>query len=302
MSTGTVHPELKKTPPKLTMSAWNIRIFRFLLTYLAPKRESSLYVETSTKDLDGIQLRIHKPKSVEPTSALLWIHGGGLIVGTPAQDDWRCAQIAERLGVLVVAIQYRLAPEHVYPAAIDDCFATWMVVQKYAKDLGLNPHKIAIGGASAGGGLAANLALRIRDAGGVQPVGQLLVYPMLDDRTALRSDVHPKGHFVWNNKSNMTGWRSYLGIHFNVEKVPKYAVASRHDNLQDLPPVWIGVGTLDLFYDEDLEYANRVKDSDVPTVLETVEGAYHGFDEIDRASTVSESFMNNMIEFLRPLL
>ena len=302
MSTGPVHPELKKTPPKLTMSSWNIRVFRFLLTYLAPNRERSVQVETSTKNLDGIQLRIHKPKSVEPTSALLWMHGGGLIVGTPAQDDWRCAQIAERLGVLVVAVQYRLAPEHVYPAAIDDCYATWMVVQKYAKELGLDPRKIAIGGASAGGGLAANLALRIRDTGGVQPVAQLLVYPMLDDRTALRTDINPKGHFVWNNKSNMTGWRSYLGTYFTTEKVPQYAAAARHDNLQDLPPIWLGVGTLDLFYDEDVEYAKRAKDSGVSMVMETVEGAYHGFDEIDGGSTVSESFMNNMIEFLRPLL
>ena len=302
MSNGIVHPDLKKNPPKLTMSPWNIRIFRFLLTYLAPKRESSLQVETSTKNLDGIELRVHKPKSVDPTSALLWIHGGGLIVGTPSQDDWRCTKIAEELGILVVAVQYRLAPDHVYPAAIDDCYATWMVVQKYAQELGVNPHTIAIGGASAGGGLAANLALRIRDADGVQPVGQLLVYPMLDDRTALRTDVNPTGHFVWNNKSNLTGWSSYLGPHFGSEKLPDYAAAARQDNLQNLPPVWIGVGTLDLFYDEDIEYAKRVRASSVSVDIEIVEGGYHGFDEIDAAATISESFIDKMINFLRPLL
>ena len=302
MSTGSVHSDLKKTPPKLTMSPWNISIFRFLLTYLAPKRAASDQVETSIQTFDGVALRIHKPKDVEPNSALIWIHGGGLIVGTPAQDDWRCTALAEELGLLVISVKYRLAPEHVYPAAIDDCYATWMTVQKQAQDLGLDPEKIVIGGASAGGGLAATLALRIRDEGGVQPVGQLLVYPMLDDRTTLRTDIDPKKHFVWNNKSNRTGWQSYLGAHFGGETLPNYAAASRHEDLRSLPPTWIGVGSLDLFYDEDLEYAKRLRASDVPTVLEIIEGGYHGFDEIDVESPISKTFMNKMLDFLRPLI
>jgi acetyl esterase/lipase len=301
MPKTNIHPDLKKKFSNFTISSWNISIFRFLFKYFIPKGTIPIMIETLVLNRDGIKLRIHKPKNKEPNSVLLWIHGGGLIIGDPSQDDLRCAHFAKELGILVVAAKYRLAPQHSYPAAIDDCFATWSILQKYSKELGIDPQKIAIGGSSAGGGLAANLAIRIRDEGGIQPVGQLLLYPMLDDRTTLRTDIGYKEHLVWNHKSNITGWNAYLGKECGTDHVLKYAAAARHKNLKNLPPAWIGVGTLDLFYDENVDYARRLKENEVLTDLEIINGAYHGFDGIDTESVISKSFVCKMVEFLRSL-
>ena len=295
------HPDLKKKAPNITIRPKSIWFFRVLLRYIAPREKSISSVQTSIKYLDGVEMRFHIPKDTNPTSLLIWIHGGGLIVGQPSQDDYRCSVFAKELGIAVVAVKYRLAPQHPYPAAIDDCFAVWKTIQTHAVSLGINPHKIAIGGASAGGGLAANLALRIRDEGGIQPVCQLLVYPMLDDRTILRTDIAAKENYVWNNVSNATGWNSYLKT-VDMTKTPKYAAASRHLHLENLPPAWIGVGSLDLFYKEDLDYGNRLSQAGVSTVLEVVQGGYHGFEDFDKDAPVSKEFVSKMIHFLRPLL
>ena len=296
--TEKVHPDLTKKIPTLTFSRWNIKLIRFFMKYLTPKPTPHDSIETSTVILDGIEMRVHKPKANGSTSALLWIHGGGLIVGNPSQDDGRCAEFAEKLNIVVVAVKYRLAPEHPYPGAIDDCYAAWSAIQKNHLELGINPESIVIGGASAGGGLAACLALRIRDESKQQPLGQLLVYPMLDDRTTLNTEFHPKEHLVWNNQSNLTGWGAYLGDELGKETISLFAAAGRHDNLQNLPPVWIGVGTLDLFHDEDLKYANRLKTSGVSTTLVVVDGGYHAFDMLDEQAQISIDFVSSMIDFL----
>jgi acetyl esterase/lipase len=176
MSKINLHPDLKKKVPTLTMSPWNIHLFRFVLKYLPPQGKRPETIETSIIKLDGVEMRIHKPKDKEANALLIWIHGGGLIVGEPAQDDLKCTYFADKLGIVVVAVKYRLAPQHSYPAAIDDCFATWCSIQKNATQLGINPAKVAIGGSSAGGGLAANLALRIRDEGVPIPFKSDMLY------------------------------------------------------------------------------------------------------------------------------
>lgn len=135
---------------------------------------------------------------------------------------------------------------------------------------------------------------------GVQPIAQLLVYPMLDDRTALRSDIGLKDTPVWNRRSNFTGWSSYLGQdNVGAKSLPKYAVPARTEDLSNLPPTWVGVGTLDLFYDEDIVYVERLKSAGVPTTLDVVEGGYHGFYLTDPEAAVSRKFVESILDFLR---
>ena len=231
--------------------------------------------------------------------AVLWIHGGGLVIGHPAQDDDLCRDLAAEAGCLVAAVSYRLAPEHPYPAALDDCHAAlaWL-----AERDDVVSDRIAVGGASAGGGLAAALALRARDEGPVAPVLQLLVYPMLDDRTAARTDLDESQVRLWNTTSNDFGWRAYLGQAPGSEGVDPLAAPARADDLAGVAPAWIGVGTHDLFWDENLDYAERLEAAGVPCELETVEGAFHGFDAVARKTDVSRAFRSAQAEAVRTAL
>ncbi len=228
----------------------------------------------------------------EPAPALLWIHGGGYIIGTAEMEDHVCAQFSKRLGITVASVEYRLAPEHPYPAALEDCYAalTWL-----AGLPGVDPGRVAIGGASAGGGLAAALALWARDRGssgqGVTPAFQLLVYPMLDDRSSMTTD--PPNYRLWSPRANRFGWTAYLG-----DADPRVAVPARRDDLSGLPPAWIGVGTNDLFHDEDLAYAERLQAAGVPCDVEVVPGAFHGFDLWAAKSPVSQRFFDSQCEAL----
>lgn len=212
------------------------------------------------------------------SGALVWIHGGGLVGGSPAQDHALCSRLATDLGCLVVCVDYRLAPQHPYPAAIDDCFGALAWLHENASDLGVDPERLAVGGASAGGGLAACVAQRARDAG-VPLVFQLLIYPMLDDRTgAGGQEVPGRGEFVWTARSNAQGWQAYLGHPEGEEETRPWAAAARCHDLAGLPAAWIGVGDLDLFLDEDLDYARRLEQSDVPVTVHVEPGMYHGAD------------------------
>ena len=213
----------------------------------------------------GVGVRLHRPAGVsQPGAALLWIHGGGYVMGTAQQDDALCHRFARELGITVAAVDYRLAPEHPYPAPLEDCYAalTWLAALP-----AVDPARVAIGGASAGGGLTAALALLARDRGEVTPTLQLLAYPMLDDRSA--SGPENPNYRLWSPKSNRFGWAAYLG---NAD--PKVAVPARHEDLSGLPPAWIGVGTHDLFHDEDLAYAERLTAAGVPCQIEVVPGAF----------------------------
>ncbi|OBF28355.1 alpha/beta hydrolase [Mycobacterium sp. ACS1612] len=242
----------------------------------------------------GVGIRLFRPAGVSgPMPALLWIHGGGYVIGKAAQDDALCRRYAREVGAIVASVDYRLAPEHPYPASLEDCYSAlrWLV-----RLPSVDPDLVAIGGASAGGGLAAALALLTRDRGEIPLAAQLLVYPMLDDRTVGRHHDHP-GLRLWNQSSNKYGWSAYLG-----GADPEVAVPARREDLSGLPPAWLGVGTLDLFHDEDLAYAERLRAAGVRCDVEIVEGAFHGFDGIVPKADVSQRFFDSQCALLREML
>lgn len=210
-----------------------------------------------------------------PQPAYLHIHGGGYILGSPEMADASNLDIAARLDAVVLSVDYRLAPEHPAPAGLEDCFAALAWLHDQAGALGIDPARIAIGGESAGGGLAAALALHARDDGRYPVCHQHLTYPMLDDRTG--SDIRPGdplvGEFIWTRTLNRFGWNSYVGD--QPARAPW--VPARADDLAGLPRTWLFTGTLDLFRDEDIAYAQRLMAAGVPTDLIVYAGACHGF-------------------------
>ena len=196
-------------------------------------------------------------------------------------------------GITVASPSYRRAPEHPYPAALEDLYAAlkWLVSLP-----SVDSERVAIGGESAGGGLAAALAFMVRDRGEISPVLQLLSYPPLDDRTVSNPAV-ARNYRLLNERSNGFGWASYLG-----GADPDVAVPARRTDLAGLPAAWIGVGTVDLFYEEDVAYAERLRGASVPCHLEVVQGAFHNFDRVHARAPVSRAYFDSQCEALRAAL
>jgi len=222
----------------------------------------------------GAATGVRGPGTAGP--AILWIHGGGYMFGSGLMEDVRLARWARDLGAAVVSVEYRLAPEHPYPAPLDDCYAALAWTVANAEKLGVDADRIAVAGASAGGGLAAGLALLARDREEYAVAYQMLIYPMIDDRNATASSHLDT--LVWTRAANLLGWRAYLGNAAGTDGVDAYAAPARADDLDGLPPAFIGVGTLDVFRDENIEYAQRLLAAGVPTELHVYPGATHGFE------------------------
>jgi acetyl esterase/lipase len=215
-----------------------------------------------------------------PLPAYLNIHGGGYIMGTAAFNGRSNVSIAAEIGCLVVAVDYRVAPEAPAPAAVEDCYAALAWVHDTANSLGIDRTRVAIGGDSAGGGLAAALAILARDRGRYPICYQLLLYPMLDDRSSAREQTNRHvGEFIWTKPSNFFGWRAYLGQEPGARDVSPYHSPARATLLSGLPPAYIGVGALDLLLEEDVDYASRLLADGVSTELHVYPGAFHGFDK-----------------------
>jgi acetyl esterase/lipase len=290
-------PDLRRIATVLPRGGIGRRILP-LMRRLEPLMERRSPPAGVVSETDGaVTVRLHRPPETAsaPYPAVLWIHGGGYVLGSPAQDDAVCQVLAHRLGAVVAAVKYRLAPEHPYPAALHDCHdgLEWL-----AKRADVDPTRIAIGGASAGGGLAAALALLARDRGVVTPRLQLLSYPMLDDRTVLRTDLDERHFRLWNNEANRFGWSSYLHGEPGASDVSPLAAPAREDDLSGLPPAWIGVGTLDLFFDEDMVYAKRLRTAGVPCEVHVVEGAFHGFDSVAPKAGITRAFRVEQVQAL----
>ncbi|MET0377749.1 MAG: alpha/beta hydrolase [Spongiibacteraceae bacterium] len=255
------------------------------------------------KDHPELRVRLYRPTAIAgPLAGLLWIHGGGYVIGTADMSDQRQAEMAIAGQCLVVSVDYRLAPETPFPGPLDDCYAALKWLAANAAELGVDASRIAIGGASAGGGLAAGLALLARDRDEVKVIFQLLIYPMIDDR-----NVTASSHFItmekfWNRALNLRGWAQYLGKPGGSADVSPYAAASRATDLQGLPPAYIPVGDLDLFVDENIEYAQRLLQAGVPTELHIYTGAYHGSESMVPSAKISQRCLRGIDDALRRAL
>jgi acetyl esterase/lipase len=250
-----------------------------------------------------VRVRVYRPEDQKNTlPALYWIHGGGYVMGDIDYDDRLMRQLVGRIGCVVVSVDYRLAPEHPFPAPVEDCYAGLKWLFAHADELRVTPSRIAIGGPSGGGGLTAGLALLARDRKEVNVAYQLLIYPMIDDRNATPASYAITDLRVWNRESNRLGWKAYLGRDGGGTDVSPYAAASRATDLSNLPPTYISVGTLDLFVDENIEYAQRLIQAGVPTELHVYPGAFHGFDLFAPSARVSKQFKADRDNALRRAL
>lgn len=274
----------------LDMELSRIDETRALFSSMNPPVESyarpSVSIETvavpGPEGAPDVPVTLYRPVQADgPLPVLLHIHGGGYLFGSAAGSGPANVRTASELQCVVAAVDYRLAPETRAPGAVEDCYAVLAWLHRNADVLGIDKARIAVGGESAGGGLAAALALLARDRGEYPLCFQMLIYPMLDDRTAARADVNPHvGHFVWKPEYNLLGWSAYLGVKPGSADVSPYAAAARAKDLAGLPPAYICVGSLDLFLEEDMDYARRLMAAGVTVELQVYPGAYHAFEMV----------------------
>jgi acetyl esterase/lipase len=288
------HPELRRRArfvPRTLFTARTFRIMRPLVsaTLFGTAKDAEILTLPS-----GNSVRLHRPVGRDGhVPAMLWMHGGAYLSGHPQHTDGLCHRFSRNLGITVAAPSYRFAPEHPYPAALEDCYAAlrWL-----ASLPAVDTARIAVGGQSAGGGLAAALAFMARDRGEISLALQVLSYPMLDDRSVAKMPT-AHNYRMWNERSNRFAWATYLG-----DADPDVAVPGRRKDLAGLPQAWIGVGTEDLFYDEILAYARRLRDANVPCHLEVAPGAFHTFDYLAPRTSVARSYFASQCEALRNAL
>jgi acetyl esterase/lipase len=224
-----------------------------------------------------VRVRVHRAAdAAAPQPAVVTIHGGGYVIGSYDMDGPLLDRWCQGLGIVGVSVEYRLAPETCYPGPLEDCYAALRWTHDKADELGVDPARVGVYGLSAGGGLAAGLALLARDRGEVPLAFQLLDCPMLDDRNATASMRAP-GLYMWTRESNEFGWRSYLGGLYGSDDVPPYAAAARATDVAGLPPSFVIVGAIDGFRDEDVDYALRLNQAGVPCELHVIAGLPHAY-------------------------
>lgn len=249
-----------------------------------------------------VRVRLYEPQDKKtPCPGILYIHGGGYILGSAQMTDASCAKMASVVGCVVASVDYRLAPEHPYPAALKDCYAALLWFSENAVTLGVDNTKIAVVGGSAGGGLAAALTLLARDRGEPQVAFQAPLYPMLDDRNQTASSREFTDPRIWSRDKNLFAWEQYLGPLYGDEEISAYAAPARAQDLSCLPPTYTFVGELDLFRDETITYVTRLLQAGVPTEFHIYPGCFHGFDMFLQ-SDVSRRAENALLEALKRAL
>jgi acetyl esterase/lipase len=250
-----------------------------------------------------VGLVICRPASAQaPVPALYYTHGGGMIGGTARDALGEILLLAEPLGVAVVSVEYRLAPETPHPGPVEDCYAALVWMAERADEIGVDSGRIVLIGGSAGGGIAAALALLSRDRGGPALAGQLLMCPMLDDRNDSPS-VHQMAELMmWNRQANEVGWTALLGDARGGPDVPPYAAPARADDLSGLPPAFVDVGSADTFRDEDVDYATRIWQAGGVAELHVWPGGFHGFDGMVPNAALSKAAVAARANWLTRLL
>ncbi len=306
MDRTDLHPEIADTIARLPRLPFASRTF-------LPLARMVYDLASRSKVMDGVEVRSITAGNIDmlafsnpakPSRAgVLWIYGGGYLAGKPEHLNSLTSRIALQTGATIFVPKYRLAPKHPFPAALEDCQSAWKWMIENANTFGIEKDQLAIGGNSAGGGLAASLVHWISDQRGVQPRSQILFYPMLDDRTAANQDLDTIGHFIWDNKTNRAAWGAYLSPNAaGADELPDYAVPARRRDLRGLPKTWIGQCMLDLFAAENADYAKRLNDAGVKCEVEQVDAVPHAFEAICPDSIISEAFVTSAIEFLQDTL
>ncbi|MEU5324445.1 alpha/beta hydrolase [Streptomyces sp. NPDC021056] len=248
-----------------------------------------------------ISLLICLPKqAATPTPAIYHIHGGGMIVGDNRFGLVEMLNLAEPMGMAVVSVEYRLAPETPHPGPVEDCYAGLVWVSDHAHEINIDPERIVIGGASAGGGLAAGVTLMARDRNGPAILAQLLLSPMLDDCNDSPSAQQMRGVGIWDSSSNETGWNALLGDGVRGgPDVSPYAAPSRAADLSGLPSTFIDVGSAETFRDEDVAYASRIWQAGGRLELHVWPGGFHGFDVVAPHAVISQDAIAARVAWLR---
>jgi acetyl esterase/lipase len=301
-----LHPEIAARAagaPNIELDDATLRMFRTAFANVPPELKPPLSdtverVDHVVSEEPRVVVRVHTPRDLRmPAACVYSIHGGGYVIGSYEMDDSLLDGWCNALGCVGVSVEYRLAPDTPYPGALDDCYAGLEWTVAHARELGIDPARVGIAGVSAGGGLAAALALLARDRGGPAIAFQLLQCPMLDDRqTSVSSRAGDL--IVWTRESNSFGWRSYLGERYGRDDVPAYAAPARADDLAGLPPAMVIAGGADGFRDEDVDYATRLNQAGVPTELHVYPGACHGFNLLAPDAAVSKQSAHNIERWL----
>ena len=294
MRASLIHPQLRwqfRWAPSLPVANKPlIAMTRVALKTLSHYRLPTGVTREVIEFAQGGAVEIYTPAERSSDGALLWIHGGGLVLDRTGLDNRSCIETARALGIVVVSVTYRLAPEHPFPVPLHDCVRAWDWLQENAEKRGIDPQRLAIGGQSAGGGLTASLVQLLHDRGGIQPVAQWLFCPMLDDRTAQCSDLQATRYPIWDNRSNRAAWRAYLGAAAGADETPDYAVPARREVLTGLPATWIGTGDVELFYDENVRYADALRAQGVAVEHDVVAGAIHAFEMLAYRTEVAKQY------------
>lgn len=246
-----------------------------------------------------ITVRIYRPVNASGTlPGIYYIHGGGMIIGSIESEDPTATMLCDQVGAVVVSVGYRLAPEHPHPAPVEDCYAglKWMAAN--AAELGIDPRRLAIYGGSAGGGLTLGTALLARDRGGPELAFMMPIYPMIDDRNETPSSHEITDIGVWDRAGNIEAWAWYLG----GKEADQYAAPARAEDLSGLPPAYIDVGTVDLFRDEDIAFAQRLMQAGIPTELHVHPGSYHASEVLAPQAALSQRIWATRIAALRRAL
>ena len=276
-------------------------LLRMMIAELPPI-ENVVMEDRNIPGPDGspeVGVRIYKPVDVSGSlPGMFFIHGGGMIMGSIEGENLKAAMLCETIQAVVVSVEYRLAPENPHPAPVQDCYEALVWMSKNATELGFDPERLAIVGGSAGGGLAIATALMARDQEFPKLCFQMANYPMIDDRNETPSSKEITDVGIWDREANLEAWDWYLG----GNPADEYAAPARAKNLSDLPPTFIDVGEIDLFRDEDIEFATRLLQAGVTTELHVYPGAYHASEAFAPDAELSKQIWAKRIEALKRAL